>query len=160
MCPWKSVRFVYLIIWTHSHQVFYISNIQCIHIQYTYKNLYWISNIFCLKLRQLSPGVWNCVFVSFILCPLVVLVVSEELGPGASLHLGNCFPGKTLVWRGAILLFLDHFRHVYILRQTYAGERVQVCPRESWIGGAVESLHPVFTCPVAFTHSTCAELCL
>jgi len=46
--------------------------------------------MFCLKLKQLSPGVWNCVFVSFF------LLVSEELGPGASLHLGNCFPGKTL----------------------------------------------------------------
>lgn len=139
-----------------NHLVFYISSIQS-----TYENLYWINNMFCLKLRQLPPGVWNCVFVSFFLCPWVVLLVSEELGPGASLHLGNCFPGKTLVWRGAILLFLDHFRHVYILRKTNAGERVQVCPRESWIGGAVvESLHPVFTCPIAFTHSTCTELCL
>ncbi len=141
---------------THSHQLFYISGIQ-----YTYKILYWISNMFCLKLRLLSPGVWNCVFVSFILCPLVVLVVSEGPGPGASLHLGNCFLGKTLVWGGAVQLFLDHFRHVYILWQTYTGERVQVCPRESWIErAAVESQHPVFTCPVAFTCSTCTELCL
>lgn len=75
-----NLTFVCVITWTYSRWVSFILSTQC-----TYKHSFWISNLFCLRLKRLSPGVWHCVFVCLSLCLLVALAVSEGLGSGVCL---------------------------------------------------------------------------